>query len=511
MSLPSVVLNCRSSCAVPIAALAAADHLQVLDLGVETVEVADERGEEVRRPGRIELLLDALALATERDLADEHADLGLAGGVRHAPGAERDAGNGQGEQRGRRGGGAHHFTSNFRSRSPRSSGLVPSFPSLGSTITFTPRSASAILRPTRFSLPAPCRAVFSSPVPFASASSTSSFPSAARLRSYRSACARSFSTSARPRCSSVSTAGLPLGDDRVALALLDRGLGLGLPQEHRLVLDLPPLDQLLVFLVVDVAPDQHRVDPDAVRRHLVAQLIVRGLRLLDTQRPLIELFAVQLAQGLAQDPIDARDHQPVLERAPRPRLDEHLVRVLDAIKDGDVELHVVPVAGLDLDRRRDPEVLRQLARRVAEVDDLEIAREQVQPLRPRDDQVQARTVALGPNAGAAAVVDLPDPHHVGRHVRRAGRRQDVDREQRPAHHPDHPHPKQALHEAPETAAQLAPVERFARRDEILRHRDGPSPREVPSSGSSSARVTLASSARCRDATSLTMAPNRRAY
>src|SRR5262249_98371 len=175
-----------------------ADHLQVLDLGVERVEVADERREEVRRPRRVDLLLHALGLAPDRELAHEHAHLGLARlvGVARRQGAQEPRA-------------PHHGTSNFLSSELTSSGLIPSL-ALDTPGTFTPPNTSAILSPTMYSLPAPCSASFSSLVPCASASSTRSCPCAAFCRRYRSASASIFFTSASPRASSTSTFALPV-------------------------------------------------------------------------------------------------------------------------------------------------------------------------------------------------------------------------------------------------------------------------------------------------------------
>ena len=233
-------------------------------------------------PGRIQLLLHPLALAAERNLADQHADLGLTRRAGHAPAhAGRDRGDEDcaGLQ------GSHHLTWNFFNKSPRSSGLVPSLPSLGSTITRTPRSASAILRPTRFSLPRPLEGDVLEPGPLRVRELHEQLPLGRLLALVEVGLRTQLLDLGASPLQLRFDRSLPLGDDRVALALLDGGLGLGLTQKHRLILDLPALDQLLILLVVDVAAHEHRLDPDAVRRHLVPQLIVRGLRLFDAQGP----------------------------------------------------------------------------------------------------------------------------------------------------------------------------------------------------------------------------------
>ena len=206
--------------------------------------------------------------------------------------------------------------------SPRSSGLVPSLPSLGSTSTRTPAqrvrhleadqvlAARALQRRVLEARPLRLRQLDQQP---ALGRLLALVEIGLRLAASRSR--------TRPRCSSMSTAAFPSARMVSRFRCSMAAFASRLAQEHGLVLDLPPLDDLLVLLVVDVAAHQHGVDVDAGGRHLGAQLIVGGLGLLDAQRALIELLAVQLAQRLAQDLIGARDDQAILERTrpARPR------------------------------------------------------------------------------------------------------------------------------------------------------------------------------------------------
>ncbi len=74
------------------------------------------------------------------------------------------------------------FTSKRLSAALRSNGFTPPSPSVGTTMSCVPPSTSAIFSPTMFSLPAPRSAAFSSSIPLALASFTTSSPSAALVR-----------------------------------------------------------------------------------------------------------------------------------------------------------------------------------------------------------------------------------------------------------------------------------------------------------------------------------------
>src|SRR5439155_8235190 len=131
--------------------------------------------ERVGGAGQVRLLLHA-ALADDGDLAGEHAHFGGVGAVEGAAGGEEEQRHELARQHG------HSFTSKRRSSVFRSRGFIPPSPSEGRTISRVPLSASAMRRPTMFSLPTPRSAWFSSSVPCASASFTSRSPSAAFLR-----------------------------------------------------------------------------------------------------------------------------------------------------------------------------------------------------------------------------------------------------------------------------------------------------------------------------------------
>src|SRR5256884_6918443 len=229
-----------------------------------------------------------------------------------------------------------------------------------------------------------------------------------------------------------------LGDDLVLRSCRRGRLRLRLVLVDGLVLDLPLLDGLLVALIVGVPANQDLEDLDALVLQLRFQRLLRGLRLLHALVAAIEVFGVQLPERAPQVLLRARDHDAVLEEAARPDRLHDLERVGDPIKDGQVGLHRVPFAGLDVDARRYPlplELPDRLAARVAQLEDLQAQGKSVHGLADTD-VVQAGAVDHGIDALPDAELDLLDARLSGLHVGGAGVVADQQDDQRRPRYPE---------------------------------------------------------------------------
>src|SRR5207253_1394438 len=126
---------------------------------------------------------------------------------------------------------------------------------------------------------------------------------------------------------------------------------------------------------------------------------------------------------------------------PRPDRLHDLERVSDAIEDGQVGLHRVPFAGLDVHARSYPvslELPDRLAARVAQLEDLEPQGKAVHGL-AHADVMQASAVDGGIDALADAEFDLLDTRLPGLHVGGAGVVADQQDEQGRPRDPEEAH------------------------------------------------------------------------